>query len=82
MVTRLEAIEEEIRKLSPEELVELRRRLDRSIEKIDNPVVPQSRKYTFEDIRREIFPTPPRHHTLEELRDGIEDEIREKHGRR
>lgn len=39
-------------------------------------------RYTFEDIRRALFPTPPRAHSLEELKEGIADYIREKHGRR
>ena len=38
--------------------------------------------YTSEDIRRALFPTPPRAHSLEELKEGIADYIREKHGRR
>ncbi|HVE69912.1 MAG TPA: hypothetical protein VNI54_00985 [Thermoanaerobaculia bacterium] len=42
----------------------------------------ENRKYTFAEIRRILFPDgPPKRHTLEELRDGIEDAIREEHGR-
>jgi AbrB family looped-hinge helix DNA binding protein len=45
-------------------------------------VVVRKARYTFEDIRRALFPTPPRAHSLEELKEGIADYIREKHGRR
>jgi AbrB family looped-hinge helix DNA binding protein len=39
-------------------------------------------KYTFEDIHRALFPTPPEPRTLEELKEGIATYIREKHARR
>jgi AbrB family looped-hinge helix DNA binding protein len=38
--------------------------------------------YAFEDIRRALFPKRPRAHSLEELKEGIADYIRDKHGRR
>jgi len=39
-------------------------------------------KYTFEDMHRALFPTPPEPRTLEELKEGIATYIREKHARR
>lgn len=39
-------------------------------------------KYTSEDIHRALFPTPPKPRTLEELKEGIAEYIREKHARR
>ena len=81
-MTRVEALEEEIRKLTPEEFAEIReylRKLDDSAQ-TDKP--PANVKYTFADIRREIFSTPPAPHTEEELREGIEEAMREKHGSR
>ena len=45
-------------------------------------VVRKAGKYTSEDIRRALFPKPPKAHTLEELKEGIADYIREKHARR
>jgi len=47
-----------------------------------NAVVVRKARYTSEDIHRALFPTPPRAHSLEELKEGIADYIREKHGRR
>ena len=39
-------------------------------------------RYTFEDIRRILFPKgPPKSRTLEELKEGIAQHMREKHGR-
>jgi AbrB family looped-hinge helix DNA binding protein len=45
-------------------------------------VVRKAGKYTFEDIRRALFPKRPRAHSLEELKEGIADYIQEKHARR
>ena len=39
-------------------------------------------RYSSEDIHRALFPTPPEPRTLEELKQGIEDYINEKHARR
>ena len=48
-----------------------------------NVVVRKVGKYTFEDIHRRLFPDgPPEPRTLEEWKQGVEDYIREKHGRR
>jgi hypothetical protein len=48
----------------------------------DATPAPREKKYTFADIRRAIFKTPPKPHTLEELKEGIEKYMREKHARR
>jgi hypothetical protein len=78
-MTRLEAIEEEIKKLSPEELAELRGWLAES----EKPPVPEGRKYTSEDIHRVLFPNgPPEYRSIEELRETVEEEIRQKYARR
>jgi AbrB family looped-hinge helix DNA binding protein len=40
-------------------------------------------KYTFEDIRKELFPDgPPQPRSLKDLKRGIGDYIRKKHARR
>ena len=45
-------------------------------------VVRRAGKYTFEDIRKKLFPEgPPEPKTLEELKEGIEQHIRERHAR-
>ncbi|HYH05570.1 MAG TPA: AbrB/MazE/SpoVT family DNA-binding domain-containing protein [Thermoanaerobaculia bacterium] len=48
----------------------------------DRVVVRKAGRYTFEDIHRAVFKTPPTPRTLEELKEGIEEYIREKHARR
>jgi len=49
----------------------------------DKIVVRRAGKYTFEDIHKALFPKgPPKHRTLEELKEGIAQYIREKHARR
>ena len=45
-------------------------------------VVRRAGRYTFEDIHRAAFKTPPKPKTLEELKEGIADYIRAKHARR
>lgn len=45
-------------------------------------VVKKAGKYTSMDIHRALFDKPPKKRTLEELKEGIEQYIREKHGRR
>jgi hypothetical protein len=78
-MTRLEAIEEEISKLSPDELAELRDWL----EEPRDATLQKSGKYTSEDIHRVLFPNgPPEPRTLEELKQDLEESIREKHARR
>ena len=44
--------------------------------------VPNAGKHSFLDIHRALFPNPPEPRTLDELKQGIEDYIREKHARR
>jgi antitoxin PrlF len=48
----------------------------------DKVVVRKAGIYTFEDIRRALFATPPKAHTNEELKQGIVRYIRDKHARR
>jgi AbrB family looped-hinge helix DNA binding protein len=48
----------------------------------DAVVVRKAGKYSFEDIHRALFPTRPRTRSLEEMKEGIADYIREKHPRR
>lgn len=49
----------------------------------DKIVVRRAGRYTSEDIHRALFPDgPPKPRTLEELKKGIEQYIREKHARR
>jgi len=49
----------------------------------DKIVVRKAGKYTFEDIRKVLFPDgPPKRVSLKGLKKGIEQYILEKHGRR
>lgn len=48
----------------------------------DATPTPREKKYTSEDIHRAIFKTPPKPHTVEEMKEGIEKYIRGKHARR
>lgn len=45
----------------------------------DTVVVRKAGRYTFEDIRRALFPKRPRARSLEELKQSIADHIRDKH---
>jgi AbrB family looped-hinge helix DNA binding protein len=48
----------------------------------DHVVVRKKGQFTFEDIHRALFGDhPPKPRTLEELKEGIADYIREKHAR-
>jgi antitoxin PrlF len=48
----------------------------------DNTVVVRRKgKYTFEDIHRAIFKTPPQPHTIEEMKEAIGEHLRKKHAR-
>jgi AbrB family looped-hinge helix DNA binding protein len=48
----------------------------------DHVIVRKFGKYSFDDIRRALFPIPPKPRTLEEMKEGIADYVRDKHGRR
>lgn len=49
-------------------------------EKSDEAV---EKKYSWEDIHRMLFPNgPPEPRTLEELKEGVDEAIRQKYGRR
>jgi AbrB family looped-hinge helix DNA binding protein len=49
----------------------------------DKIVVRRSGKYTSQDIHRALFPNgPPKARTLKELKEGIAQYMRERHGRR
>jgi hypothetical protein len=77
-MTRLETIQGEIKMLSPEEVAELRRWL---AERETPPQAP--RKYTSEEIHRRLFPNgPPERRTIEELREGVDEYVRQTHARR
>jgi AbrB family looped-hinge helix DNA binding protein len=46
-------------------------------------VVRRVGKYTSEDIRRRLFPNgPPKRASIKQMKEGIEQYIREKHGHR
>jgi antitoxin PrlF len=48
----------------------------------DNTVVIRRKgKYTFEDIHRAVFKTPPTPHTIEQMKASIGDYMRKKHAR-
>jgi len=48
----------------------------------DNIVVRRAGKYTFEDIRKVLFPEgPPPKKSLEELKEGIRSYIKKRHAR-
>jgi AbrB family looped-hinge helix DNA binding protein len=47
----------------------------------DSVIVRKGGPYSSADIRRALFPTPPKPRTLEELKQGIADYIVDKHGR-
>ena len=47
----------------------------------DKVVVRRVGQYSFEDIHRALFAKPPKPRTLEELKEGIAQHMREKHAR-
>lgn len=52
-------------------------------ERDNEVVVRRAGKYSFEDMHRILFPDgPPPRRSLKELKQGIEEFIREKHARR
>ncbi|SPE36865.1 conserved hypothetical protein [Candidatus Sulfopaludibacter sp. SbA3] len=49
----------------------------------DNIIVRRSGRFTSEDLHRAAFPDgPPKPRTLDELKDGIQQYIRQRHARR
>ncbi len=48
----------------------------------DAVVVRKAGRYTFEDIRRALFPKRPKARSLEELKQAIGDHLRDKHAGR
>jgi len=44
-------------------------------------VVRRVGRYTFEDIHKALFPTPPKKRSLKELKEGIRKYIRDHHAR-
>jgi hypothetical protein len=48
----------------------------------DQIVVRRAKKYTSQEIHRALFPDgPPKRRTLKQLKEGIEEYIREQHAR-
>jgi antitoxin PrlF len=48
----------------------------------DRVFVRKAGRYTFEDMHRELFETPPAPRTLDELKRAIGEHLRNKHARR
>jgi AbrB family looped-hinge helix DNA binding protein len=44
-------------------------------------VVRRAGRYTFEDMHKALFPTPPKKRSLRELKEGIRKYIRDHHAR-
>ena len=51
-------------------------------EEDDKIVVRRAGRYSFEDVHRALFPTPPVRRSLEDLKDGIRRHIERRHARR
>ena len=52
-------------------------------EQSDHLIVRRAAKYTTEDLHQAAFPDgPPPHKTLAELKEGIEDYVKERYGKR
>jgi antitoxin PrlF len=47
----------------------------------EESVVRRAGRYTFEDVRRALFATPPRRRTLNELKEGIRTYVQGRHAR-
>lgn len=45
-------------------------------------VVRPVRRYTSEDVHRALFPKPPKARTLKEMKDGIQQHMKERYARR
>lgn len=48
----------------------------------DVVVVRKAGRYSSEDIHRAIFPSPPRRHTVDEMKDGIRHAVKKRHASR
>ena len=48
----------------------------------DKVVVRRVGQYSSEDIRKALFPRPPKAKTVEEMKEGIREYMRKKHARR
>ena len=48
----------------------------------DVVVVRKAGRYSSEDIHRAIFPSPPRRHTIDEMKDGIRQAVTKRHASR
>lgn len=51
-------------------------------EKDGEIVVHRAGRYTSEDLHRALFPNPPKPLTLEEMKKGIEEDVKRRHARR
>ena len=48
----------------------------------DDVIVRRATKYTSQDIHDAVFAEPPGPHTVEEMKEGIRNHLRDKHARR
>lgn len=48
----------------------------------DMVVVRKAGRYSSEDIHRAIFPSAPRRHTIDEMKDGIRQAVTKRHASR
>ncbi|HUR79700.1 MAG TPA: hypothetical protein VM733_02975 [Thermoanaerobaculia bacterium] len=79
-MTRVEALAEEIEKLTPEEKAQLRERIDAP--RAEPVGEPRKGKYSSLDIHRMLFPDgPPPYRTDAELKKEIEDAVLEDYER-
>ncbi len=51
-------------------------------EEDDKIVVRRAGRYTSEDIHQALFPTAPRPRTLDDLKEGIRQQVERRHARR
>ena len=47
-----------------------------------NPTKAETRSYTSEDMHRALFPKPPKARTLKEMKEGIQQHMKERHAGR
>ena len=48
----------------------------------DSLLIRRVGRYTSIDVHRALFPTPPRSHSLAELKEGVQEYVRRRHARR